>query len=129
MVFKINLIKIPERIPAEGFNIPVLAGFKVFNKIPFIAFAKNNFNPKLILYDDYLEVRVFWKKIKIFYFDINFINVLFTFGTRNLIICSKGKVMCYSCNLWKIENLKEVLSFFDKKKVRLSSKANNILKN
>lgn len=50
---------IPNEIPAEGVQVPVLNAFAGFKGLAPITFSQNHINPKFILYENYFEYQVF----------------------------------------------------------------------
>jgi hypothetical protein len=118
---------IPRVIPANGFEVPVLATFKGLKRLPRqISLAYNNLNPYLTLFEDRLECRVMLKRA-IPLSQIENVDIWDTFATRNLQIYVKGKEDLLTANLLNRMNLSQVLNFFLNRGVPLSSRAKAFL--
>ncbi len=110
-------------IPANGFEVPVLATFNGLKRLPRqISFSHNNLNPYLTLFEDRIECRVMLKKA-ILLSQIENVDIWDTFATRNLQIYVKGKEDLFTANLLNRMNLSRVLNFLVNRGVPLSSRA------
>ena len=118
---------IPKVIPANGFDVPVLATFKGLKRLPRqLSIAYNNLNPYLTLFEDRLECRVILKKT-ILLSEIENVDIWDTFATRNLQIYVKGKEDLLTTNLFNRMNLSQVLNFLANRGVPLSRRAKGFL--
>ena len=50
--------KLPGQFPLEGIHIPLLSTFRSVRGLGFLSLSDNNMNPKLVLYENYLEYHV-----------------------------------------------------------------------
>ena len=118
---------VPQTIPFEGFEVPVLATFTGQRGLPRqLTKSHNNLNPSLILFEDRLECRVILQKA-ILLAEIENVDIWDTFATRNLQVYIKGKEDLFSANLFNRRNLAQVLSFLKNRSVLLSSRARDFL--
>jgi hypothetical protein len=119
--------EIPRVIPANGFEVPVLATFKGLKRLPRqISFAYNNLNPYLTLFEDRLECRVLLKNA-ILLSQIENVDIWDTIATRNLQVYVKGQEDLFTANLFNRMNLFQVLNFLVNRGVPLSSRAKAFL--
>ena len=119
---------IPQTLPTKGFEVPIIVSFTGLKTQPRqTSQTYNNFNPSLILFEEHLKCRVISPQ-KIYYNDIEKIDIWDTVGTRNLHVYVKNKESTFVANLLNRKNLSHVLSFFKKKGVRLSSRSETYLK-
>ena len=49
---------LPGQLPLEGIRVPLLSTFRSVRGLGFLSLSDNNMNPKLVLYENYLEYRV-----------------------------------------------------------------------
>ena len=118
---------IPRTIPAEGFEVPLLATFTGSKKLPRqISFSHNNLNPSLTLFEDRLDCKVILKK-SILLAEIEKIDIWDTFATRNLQVFVRNQEDLFSANLLKRGNLAQVLKFLKNRGVPLSDRARAFL--
>lgn len=126
------LITIPKKgliIPKnlnKGFKVPIMASFTGIKNIPILALGYNNGSPKLMLYTDHLECKVILNKT-VKYKDIENVDFTDFWLTKAVILNFKNKRLDFAANLYKKENLVELIKFFDKKKIPLSKKARMLL--
>lgn len=53
---------IPNQIPHEGVNVPILEGLAGYKPFGPVTFWQNNFAPRLVLFEDHIEYKVFRKR-------------------------------------------------------------------
>ncbi len=118
---------IPAAIPAEGFEVPILATFTGSKTLPRqISFSHNNLNPSLTLFEDRLDCKVVLKK-SIFLAQIEKVDIWDALATRNLQIYVRDQEDLFSANLLNRKNLAQVLRFLKKRGVPLSNRADAFL--
>lgn len=103
----------------------LLAGFGSIKYLPLpIVLSTNNANPKLILYDDYIEYRGGFITNKVKYETIEKIDVYFLGeSTNNIVVYIKNSIFTFLGNFEKRLQLKEFLKFFKSKGCKLTDKA------
>ena len=123
-----DMPQIPKTLPRSGFEVPILVSFTGLKSQPRqTSKTYNNFNPSLILFEEHLKCRVISSQI-INYIDIEKIDIWDTVGTRNLHVYVKNTESTFVANLLNRKNLSSILSFFKRKEVRLTSRAETYLK-
>jgi len=125
-LFHILKIKIPEKLDRNGFRVPLLASFTGIKRISLVALSHNSLSPALTIYEDSFKYKVF-KETVVPYSEIYEVDILDTVGTKNIEIVFKHSFFTFSGNLFHKDNLLEVLKFFKRKNVNLSSSANRYL--
>lgn len=125
-LFHIPKMKIPEKLDRNGFQVPLIASFTGIKRIPLVALSHNSISPALTIYEDSFKYKVFKEKIAP-YSEIYEVDILDTLGTKNIKIVFKNSFFTFSGNLFNKDNLLEVLKFFKRKNVNLSSSANRYL--
>ncbi|MHC0447875.1 hypothetical protein ACWA1F_20885 [Flavobacterium sp. 3-218] len=119
-----NIIHINRKI----FDVKLVAGFVGIKKIPLpFVWAINNFNPKLILEEDYFEHRGgFWSKTDD-YDNIEKIDIFLAYKTTNIEITKIDSKFTFVGNTNNNMELKKCLAFFHEKKCNLTQKALDFL--
>ena len=111
----------------ENINLKadLIAGFGGLKFIPMpFVFSTNNFNPKLILYENHIEYRGGFVSRKLTYKNIEKIDVYFMGKfTNSLVIYKTNSVWTFVGNFRKKQQLKEFLAFFEAKGCNLTAKA------
>jgi len=108
-------------------KIPVIAWFgwiKGTNNL--IGISKNNFNPKLIFWEDYIEYKIFFTKKKK-YTDIESVDIYRWFKTENIVFIFKDSSSTFSANVLYPKNLIAILKFLQNKNCPLSENAKELL--
>lgn len=118
---------IPQSIPTNGFEVPVLAAFTGLKRLPRqVSFAHNNINPSLTLYEYRLDCKVVLKK-SILFSKIEKVDIWDTIATRNIQIYVRDREDLISANLLNRRNLAQVLTFLKDRNVPLSDRAKTYL--
>lgn len=103
----------------------LIAGFRgfKFTTLP-IVFAHNNYNPKLILHEDYIEYRGGFCTGKTTYQEIEKIDIfVWKKGTNNIVISRKTSQFTFIGNFKNRTQLQDFLKIFYEKGCVLTQKA------
>lgn len=119
-------MNVPNPIPNEGFSISPRASFTIVKALPLLGVAKNNFNPKLILFPDGVEYRVLRTRRRR-YEEIESVDALQALGTQNVILRWRDSFFAFGANLGKEDSLIALLRFFRDRGNSLGERALKLL--
>lgn len=115
-------IAVPQNIDAEGFKVQVACNYTAPKYIPFVVLSKNSAFPSLILYDEHFTYRVI-RKSSANYSDIEKIDAGGSDCRQLLRFYFKNSAFILIAQMsWRPDAI-EVLEFFQRKSVTLSTKS------
>ncbi len=100
---------LPESLPVEGVEVPLLASFVGIARVPLVALGKNNLSAELRLFPDRLQTKVLRQSVRP-YTAIRRVDVLTFFATRNVRLTWKGSLLTFTANIrtdaWRLAVLR-----------------------
>lgn len=107
-------LTIPEFLPTEGLNIPVMETCTGIKGTAVISILQNDFNPKLILYDTHMEFRVFALR-SVDYSQIKSIREVPFFFIKYLQFIFNDRTFTLNVSLASRETSNQLADFFRRK--------------
>ena len=122
--------KIPEKIPTAGLNIPVAGCYEMEKSTaPFAVGGYQQYNnifPEFVIFEDRFAYRIL-KSVRCKYSEIEQIDVSGLGPAQMIIFKLKASNTAVGLDLFRKENLKELLEFFKRKKIPFSQKTQKLI--
>ena len=119
---------IPPTIAPEGFKVPISCSFTGIKFLPFLSLANNSANPSLMLYNERVSYKVL-RTSGAHYAEIEKIDADYNALMQNLTLNFKNSVFTLTVRMNRIEDLREIIRFFERKSVALSAEALELVTN
>ncbi|HUV16686.1 MAG TPA: hypothetical protein VMW28_09015 [Pelolinea sp.] len=112
---------IPDLMPDNGVNVPVLETFAGIKGLGNLTFAQNNFRPRFLLFNDHMEFKVLFSR-KAFYSEVSFMMGISQRYFNRMRFNFEDKLLTFTAALANQREFDQVTQFLESKGVSIDKR-------